>query len=202
VAGGVSVPMLTGMRVLITGFDPFGTHSVNPSGEIAERIDGLPLPCAQVMGRVLKTSFEAVRVDLPRLVEQTSPGLIVMFGLNTHIKSLRLESGAHNWVEAIIPDNLGHRPPVGRIDASAPAWVPSTLHVGELVGRLQERGIVCEMSDDPGHFVCNFAYFVAMQTGVPSIFIHLPGQGGYPLLLEDAVQIVNICAAIACDDNF
>ena len=77
--------------VLLTGFEPFGGASTNPSGDVARALNGETLECtaagageadttdaaahATVIGRVLPVSFAASAAQLEQLAAKHRPDL-------------------------------------------------------------------------------------------------------------------------------
>jgi len=68
-------------RVLVTGFEPFGRHEVNPSALIAEALDGVVLP----------VSFARASGVLREAIAERDPELVVCFGLADGEKAIYVE---------------------------------------------------------------------------------------------------------------
>lgn len=83
-------------RVLLTGFEPFDEHKVNPSQEIAERLDGEVIAGAEVCSLVLPVVFgKDVQLALPA-IDQINPALVLSLGLAAGTDSLDVEMFAIN----------------------------------------------------------------------------------------------------------
>ena len=73
----MAIPMV----VLVTGFRPWGSHSKNPSGQIASRLDGAEIRGEKVVGVELKVSYREVRGKLPALILSLKPSVALHLGL-------------------------------------------------------------------------------------------------------------------------
>lgn len=61
------------MTVLRTGYESFGEHETNPSGEVARALDGATVAGHRVIGEVLPVAFENVG-DRTRAPGRPRPG--------------------------------------------------------------------------------------------------------------------------------
>jgi len=65
--------------ILVTGFEPFDGDSVNPSGEVAKRLDGRVIGDHVVRSVILPVQHEAARAVVAPLLE--APGLAALVHL-------------------------------------------------------------------------------------------------------------------------
>ena len=69
------------MKVLVTGFEPWDKWDRNPSGEVAEELDGQSVCGAQVVSAVLPVVYgEDTRIVLP-LIDHPRPNVVLSLGL-------------------------------------------------------------------------------------------------------------------------
>lgn len=167
------------MKILVTGFDPFGSLKSNISGELATNIDGNSFLDTKIVGRVLRTSFESVSQDLPRILTSISPTLVVMLGLDASGSNVKLETQAHNTVQSFIPDNDGALVSDLHIQADGPAVISTIVDTSFVKNYLHRNNISCSISTNAGTFVCNYAYYLALyeltlNKNIPVIFTHIP----------------------------
>ena len=102
-------PMTT---ILITGFGRFPGSPVNPSGLIATRLVQRRRPAlaqARRIAHVFATRYDAVDRELPQFLARERPDIVVMFGVATRAKMLRVEELARNRISSF-PDAGGRRP--------------------------------------------------------------------------------------------
>lgn len=167
--------------VIVTGFDPFGGNSCNPSGDLALRLHGWQ-PCsnASVIGLVLPCAFGAAIASLAQAIAQYRPALVIALGLADNRNTITVERVAINVDDARIPDNDGRQPVDEPVIAHAPAAYFSTLPIKAIVATLQANGIPASVSQTAGTFVCNHVFFglshliATRYSGVRGGFIHVP----------------------------
>lgn len=168
-------------RVLITGFEPFDNDTVNPSWEVARRLDGWKCGEHVVVARRLPCAFDAIHDALDRELAALTPDVAISVGLAGGRVDVSLERVAINVDDARIPDNTGAQP-VDRPVASngAPAYF-TTLPVKAILQRLRHAGLPAQVSNTAGTFVCNHTFYMlrhlaeTVHTGVRRAgFIHVP----------------------------
>src|SRR5262245_43618101 len=110
--------------ILITGFGPFPAAPFNPSGPLA--LD-LPRRRHRAFGsvrsvvHVFRVNYETIDQGLPEMIAREKPVALVMFGLATRTKNVRIETRARNALTRVVPDADGQIPM-----ASASARAAST----------------------------------------------------------------------------
>jgi pyroglutamyl-peptidase len=174
-------------RVLVTGFEPFGEHAVNPSALVANAFDGVVLP----------VSYARAADALQVAIGDADPEVVLCFGLADKRTKISVERFAHNLDEATTIDN-DEAPGSGKeIDPAGPLAFRSTLPVDEIVAALEAEGIPAEVSRDAGGFLCNHVFYVLMQTLDPKRiggFIHVPPA--YVLPPDDLVRAAGVIVAV------
>ncbi len=167
------------MKVLVTGFEPFGGDRVNSSLEVIRnlprRAGGARLAVAD-----LPVVYGAASRMLRRIVALERPDCVISLGLAGGRRALSFETRAVNLDDARIGDNDGNRP-IGRPAVpGAPAALPPTLPLDAMLARLRARGIPVETSPSAGTFLCNHVFFHLVEHAwrdEPSLlagFVHLP----------------------------
>ena len=68
------------MKVLVTGFEPFGPWQRNPSGETARHLDGATIVDAEITGLVLPVSFKRAAAPLIEAIEALRPDVVLNLG--------------------------------------------------------------------------------------------------------------------------
>ena len=96
--------------VLVTGFEPFGGETLNPSALAAQALDGQVIGGRRVAGVVLPCVFGKSLAMLRREITRTRPGLVICTGQAGGREDISMERVAINIEDAIIPDNAGNRP--------------------------------------------------------------------------------------------
>ncbi len=166
------------MRILVTGFEPFGGQSLNPSWEVARALHGLQLQGAQVVAVQLPCVFAQALPALQQALAQHTPDIVLALGQAEGRCDLSVERIAINVMDARIPDNAGAQPIDVPVIAGGPASYFSTLPIKSLVAGLRASGFPASVSQTAGTFVCNQVFYALQHTlagqGVHSGFVHLP----------------------------
>lgn len=164
--------------ILLTGFEPFGGETVNPSWRIASALDGETLGDARVHAQCLPTVFRASLRGLRAALRRHQPVLVVALGQAGGRAELSIERVAINVDDARIPDNAGARPIDAPVVRGGPAAYFSTLPVKAIVAALRARGVPAAVSQTAGTFVCNHVFYGLQHalagTRVRSGFVHVP----------------------------
>jgi pyroglutamyl-peptidase len=166
------------VRILVTGFEPFGGQSLNPSWEVARALHGLQLQGAMVVAVQLPCVFAQALPALQHALAQHTPDIVLALGQAEGRCDLSVERIAINVMDARIPDNAGAQPIDVPVIASGPASYFSTLPIKSLVAGLRAAGFPASVSQTAGTFVCNQVFYALQHTlagqGVHSGFVHLP----------------------------
>jgi pyroglutamyl-peptidase len=160
-------------KVLLTGFEPFGKATLNPSGEIIKQISG-----DNIVTAILPVAYAQSAEALLALIEQHKPDVVICLGQaegRTHITPERI---AINLDDARLADNEGITRNDVPIVVSGPVAYESTLPVKEFVTAINEAGVPAAVSLSAGAFLCNHVFYVAQDhfkgTKVRSGFVHVP----------------------------
>lgn len=165
------------MTVLITGFEPFGGQSVNPSWEA---VSALPERVGQ--HDLVKLHLPVEYGEAPRRVlekaRELSPQVILCVGQAGGRDAVTPEVIGINLREASIPDNAGVSPAGVPIDPDGPDGIFSTLPVREMVSAIREKGIPAKLSYSAGAYVCNDLMYTLLNhfrgTDIRVGFVHVP----------------------------
>ncbi len=169
------------MRLLVTGFGPFGLHEANPSQLLAES-SGQPF-------HILTVTYAEVDDYLSRdpLAEFDA---WLMIGVHGTAEHFHLETVAKNW-NGLHPDIAGVVSGPGPIDPRLPAQIHGSLWRG---WPDQEAA---EFSHDAGSYLCNYLFFRALSTYPYRRlgFLHVPTETKMPLS-EQQRHLQEILAAL------
>jgi pyroglutamyl-peptidase len=166
--------------VLLTGFDPFGGDSINPSWLAVERLHGEVIAEHRVVGVQLPTSFARGPRALRAAIRRHTPSLILCVGQAGGRAALSLERVAINVNDARIADNDGAQPVDTRVVRGGPAAYFTTLPIKTMLAELHAAGIPADISQTAGTFVCNAVFYALMHrlaepaTSARGGFIHIP----------------------------
>lgn len=149
--------------VLLTGFDPFGGETVNPSWEAVRLLHGETIAGHRIETAMLPTAFVRGASALLDALDRYRPVLTLCVGQAGGRSHLSLERVAINTIDARIADNDGARPIDIPCVAGAPAAYFSTLPIKAMRAALDAAHIPVEVSNTAGTFVCNHVFYVLMH---------------------------------------
>jgi pyroglutamyl-peptidase len=174
------VPFVAEPVILVTGFEPFGTHAANPSQELAKVLDGRRIGRCAVAGAVLPVHHAEASRHVAALLGELQPVAVVHLGLAEGRARLGLERVALNMMDYRIPDNAGYRAEGEPCVVDGPAAYFSTLPLPEMLAALTAEGVPAYVSNTAGTFLCNQTLYrtlheLAMrERTIPAGFVHLP----------------------------
>jgi pyroglutamyl-peptidase len=166
-------------NVLVTGFEPFGGHNMNPSALAAQALNGRVVADCQITGVVLLCVFGKSLAALEEQFRIKQPELVICVGMDQDRGDISLERTAINLEAAIIPDNEGNQPLGRPVIAGGPPTYSSTLPIEAILTALRGAGIPAAVSQSAGTYVCNHVFYglmslLAQKPSVRGGFIHVP----------------------------
>lgn len=168
-------------KLLITGFEPFLSFTVNPTMRIVEELNGLEIGGYQVLGRVLPVDFASSGAKLLAYIEGIEPDVVISLGLAGGRYKITPERIAIN-VKDGAADNEGHIPIDESINLEGEPGYFSTLPIRQMVNKLLAEGLPAEISNTAGTYLCNNVMYEALhyaKTTKPDMkagFIHIPAS--------------------------
>ena len=164
-------------HLIITGFDPFGGETVNPSWEAVSRLPDVigdyrltKLQIPTVFGTAAETVLAAAAED--------APDVILCVGQAGGRDAVTPERIAVNMASARIPDNRGNQPVETLILPGAPDGIFSTVPVAAMAEAIAAASLPGKISNTAGTFVCNDTLYRLLHrfagTAVRAGFVHVP----------------------------
>lgn len=167
------------MKILVTGFEPFGKETYNPSLEV---LNLLPDEIGDTA--IVKAVLPVVRYEslerMQRLIEQEKPDAILSLGVAGGRSAVTPERTAVNIDDFRIPDNGGFQPVDERIFADGPDAYFTALPYRQMIRAIKDRGIAASLSESAGTFVCNHVFYGTRyyceknHPHIRSGFMHIP----------------------------
>lgn len=203
------------MKVLLTGFEPFGGESINPSWEVVKCVSREGVEGVLVTTKQLPTVFDQAIEQAVSAIIADQPDMVIAVGQAGGRPSISIERVALNINDARIPDNRNNQPIDTPVIMGAPAAYFSTLPIKAMVEGIQKAGIPASISNTAGTFVCNHTmygilhYIAEQKLSTNAGFIHIPylpeqavkHRGAPSMSLSDMVTALRISIAIASKWN-
>jgi len=159
--------------ILLTGFEPFGNATSNPSGEIVKQISG-----DNIVTAILPVAYTQSAEQLLSLIEQHKPDVVICLGQAEGRTAITPERVAINLDDARLADNEGVLRNDVKILQDGPDAYFSTLPINDIVAAIKAQGIPAAVSLSAGAFLCNHVFYVAQNefagSDVRSGFVHVP----------------------------
>ena len=166
------------MKIIVTGFDPFGGEKINPS---IECVKALPdIEGVELIRLELPTVFKESAKRLNEVINDVKPDAVLSVGQAGGRPGITMERIAINVDDARIPDNISQQPIDETIQTEGEAAYFTTLPIKRIVKAIREAGISAEVSNSAGTFVCNHimyqSLFAATKADKPfkAGFMHIP----------------------------
>ena len=161
------------MMILLTGFEPFGKATLNPSGEIVKQISG-----ENIVTAILPVAYAQSAERLLQLIAEHNPDVVICLGQAEGRTQITPERIAINLDDARLADNQGVMRNEMPIVLDGPVAYESTLPIKEIVKAINVAGVPAAVSLSAGAFLCNHVFYVAQDhfkgTKVRSGFVHVP----------------------------
>lgn len=167
------------MKVLVTGFDPFGGETMNPALEAVKMLkdkiagaDIIRLPIPVVERKSIAMIYEKMK--------EVQPDIVICIGQAGGRFGVTPERVAINITDARIPDNEGNQPIDEPIFEDGETAYFSNLPVKAMVQAIRDAGYPSSLSNSAGTYICNHVmygllYYIKKEfPDVRGGFIHVP----------------------------
>lgn len=187
------------MKLLITGFDPFGGEKTNPAIEAVKRLPAA-IAGATVVPLEIPTVFGACAEVVQQAIITERPDVVLSVGQAGGRSALTPERIAINLDDGRIPDNAGFQPVDQPIQPNGPAAYFTQLPVKAMAQAIRQAGLPSHVSTTAGTYVCNHIMYQVQHlraTEFPQLqagFIHIP------FLPEQVVQRSGVPSLSLTDD--
>lgn len=171
------------MKVLITGFEPFGGEKVNPAWEAVKLLPDT-IAGAKIIKMQIPVVFSKSGCAVEAGIREHQPDVVISVGQAGGRSCITVEQVAINLADARIADNDGEQPVDEPLQPDGPAAYFATIPVKAIVKNVRAHGIPCHISYTAGTYVCNCVMYRVLHfvsAGYPGIragFIHVPFAAG------------------------
>ena len=165
-------------KILITGFEPFGSYAENSSWEAAKKVASFGVFNADIATECLPMSFVRAPMALREAIDRHTPDVVIMLGQSATADRIKLERVALNMMDSVKGDNDGAKPDEEPIYEGEERALFTSLPIKHLRSAIEAQGIAVKISNSAGLYVCNRVYYEALrlckERAMQAIFIHLP----------------------------
>ena len=167
------------MKILITGFEPFGGEPLNPSWEAVRRLPD-KVADAEVIKLQIPTVFGRSADVVRDAIVEHDPDVVVSVGQAGGRFAVSPERVAINLDDGRIPDNDGQQPIDTPIRPDGPPAYFSSLPVKAMMSAMNQAGVPAVVSNTAGTYVCNHIMYQILYLidrefpGKRGGFIHVP----------------------------
>ena len=167
------------MKVLGTGFDPFGGEPINPAWEAVKAMKDT-IAGAEIVKMQIPTVVGKSIEKIHQKMKELQPDLVISVGQAGGRFGVTPERVAINVTDARIPDNEGNQPIDEPIFPDGPAAYFSNLPVKAMVQAIKDAGYPSVLSNSAGTYICNhvmYGILYYIEKEFPNVrggFIHVP----------------------------
>lgn len=167
------------MKILVTGFDPFGSDKINPAIEAVKRLPDT-IKGAKIIKLEIPTVFNKSAQVVHQAIVKEQPDYVLNVGQAGGRSALTPERVAININDGRIPDNDGYQPLDEPIQPDGDTAYFTQLPIKAMAKAIRAAGLPAIVSNTAGTYVCNHIFYQVqyMRTKeFPKLkagFIHIP----------------------------
>ncbi len=167
------------MKILVTGFDPFGGEKINPAIESVKLLPDCIAGAEIIKLEIPTVVFKSLH-KIKEAIIKHDPDVILSIGQAGGRPDITVERIGINMDDCRIPDNEGNQPVDTKVFEDGPDAYFATIPIKAMVKNIQEAGIPASVSNSAGTFICNHVLYGVRHMcetdfkGKRSGFIHIP----------------------------
>ncbi|EPD02359.1 pyrrolidone-carboxylate peptidase [Lacticaseibacillus paracasei subsp. paracasei CNCM I-2877] len=167
------------MKILVTGFDPFGDDKINPAIEAVKRLPD-EIAGAQIVKLEIPTKFNVSADVVKDAIAKEKPDYVLSIGQAGGRFELTPERVAINLDDGRIQDNAGYQPLNHTIHGDGENAYFTQLPIKAMAKATREAGVPAAVSNTAGTYVCNHIFYQVqymrdkMFPDIKAGFMHIP----------------------------
>lgn len=146
-------------NILITGYEPFGGDTFNPSLELAQALSGTTYKGYTFQYAKIPVNRFSCIPTMEKALECYEPEIVICTGLAYARAGISIERVAINVADFPWPDNAGYLALNETIDENGPAAYFSTLPIRSIMENIRSAGIPAYVSNSAGTYCCNMLMY-------------------------------------------
>ena len=174
------------MKILISGFEPFGKMTINPTEELLKEAEKFAFEDVEITTILLPVNYDECAEKLIAKMDEIQPDIVISCGLAAGRTSITPERIGINVKDTgsgdLYPDNRGNVPVDEMIDDDGPDGLFSTLPIRQIEKNLKAEHIPAAISNTAGTFICNNTLYAVLNhirknnLSIKAGFIHFPAS--------------------------
>ncbi len=164
--------MHMGAPILVTGFEPFGGHDTNISGEIASSVSGEIVRGHEITSLILTVDHVGA-TKVSTMLQSEQFAAIIHIGLAEKSSFPRIEIRAKDRLDFRFPDNSGRMVKNSTITGKGDLYSTIRPEDWDIEGMIDSP----KVSEDAGEYICNETLYhtlAKIDNETPCFFLHLP----------------------------
>lgn len=167
------------MKILVTGFDPFGSDKINPAIEAVKRLPDT-IKGAKIIKLEIPTVFNKSAQVVHQAIVKEQPDYVLNVGQAGGRSALTPERVAININDGRIPDNDGYQPLDEPIQPDGDTAYFTQLPIKAMAKSIRAAGLPAIVSNTAGTYVCNHIFYQVQYMRAKEFpklkagFIHIP----------------------------
>lgn len=167
------------MKILVTGFDPFGEDKINPAIESVKKLPD-EIKGVEIIKLEIPTVYMKSLKKIDEAIKEYNPDVILSIGQAGGRPDITVERVGINVDDYRIKDNEGNQPIDTKIYDDGENAYFSNLPIKAIVENIRKNNIPASISNTAGTFVCNHVLYgvqYLLDKKYPnkkSGFIHIP----------------------------
>lgn len=167
------------MKVLVTGFDPFGGEPVNPAIEAVKKLPDTIAGAKIIKLEIPTVAFKSLEM-IKEAIDKHDPDVILSIGQAGGRTDITVERVGINVDDFRIKDNEGNQFIDTKIYSEGPDAYLVNLPIKAMVEEIKKNSLPASISNTAGTFVCNHVTYgvrhICEVEGKSrrSGFIHIP----------------------------
>ncbi|XP_044263248.1 pyroglutamyl-peptidase 1 [Tribolium madens] len=170
---------MTSGNIIVTGFGPFGDHSINASWEsvklLPPKIDNYT-----IIKEEISVSYDTVDKKIHLMWKEYDPALVIHVGVSALADKITLETYAHK--DGYIRTDVFGKKPIKGTECSAECtekYLKAGINVKDICDHLNcNVSTKACVSENAGRYLCEYVFYTSLSIGKDkTMFIHVPPLG-------------------------
>lgn len=172
------------MKVLVSGFEPYGEMSVNPTQTLVREAERFDLGGIEVHSVVLPVNYDECVKEITEVIDRIRPDVVLSCGIYPGRAAITPERVGLNvkdtMAEDLLADKSGRKPVDEPINPAGPDALFSKLPYRRITENLLAADVPSYVSNTAGTYICNNTMYGTLdhirRNELPTIagFVHFP----------------------------